>query len=175
MMDAFAPGDALDRGSSPSNEIGSTSACINPVRGSYGPASAPSELLDFLRSQSVREAAETLGLARGTVHRLLNGYWPADNRKIVQAWSAYRGRTAVVGSSWFLRRVRTGGVVCHAGQEHTAPKLAARTGQLLAVARSRDGGLVAQTLDLHPERMPLVPVSLMASAGTSTTSTSATV
>lgn len=161
MMAAFASMDDLDTGSSPAIGLGGTSACTNPVRGFYGPESAPPELMDFLHAQSIRDAAETLGLARGTVHRLAKGYWPSDPRKIIQAWSAYQGRAAVVGSSWFLRRIRAGGVARHAGQDYTAPRLAARTGQLLAVARSSEGGLVAQTLELPAERMPLVPVSQM--------------
>ena len=159
MMAAFGSVDDLDGGSSRSSGAAGISACIEPAKGLYGPVSAPPELLDFLCAQSVRETALALGLARGTVHRLVKGYWPNDPRKIVLAWSAYKGRAAVVASSWFLRRVRLGGVVRHAGGDFSAPRLAARTGQMLAVARDRDGGLVAQTLELPAERMPLIPTT----------------
>lgn len=151
--------DDLDIGSSHGTGAGDASACIGPLKGLYGPICAPLELMDFLRAQSVRDAAQTLGLARGTVHRLVNGYWPSDSRKIMQAWSAYQGRTGVAGTSWFIRRVRAGGVVRHAGQDFTAHELAARTGRLLAVTRLKDGRLLAQTLELPSARMPLVPVA----------------
>lgn len=148
--------DDLDGGRDAANGPGAICASLAPENGLNGLGCAPSELLDFLGAQSVRDAAQALGLARGTVHRLSQGYWPSDPRKIVQAWSAYKGRTAVVASSWFLRRVRPGGMVRHAGLDYTAPRLAARTGQLLAVARANDGGLLAQTLELPSERLPLV-------------------
>ena len=79
----------------------------------------------------------------------------------MQAWSRYKGRRGIVASSWFIRRVRPGGTVRHAGQDYTAPGLAARTGQMLAVARSSDEGLIAQTLELPAERIPLVPLAEM--------------
>jgi len=115
-------------------------------------------LLEFVRAQAVRDGAAALGLGRGTVHRLCLGYWPSDPRKIMQAWSAYKGRSGVVASSWFLRRVRPGGLVRHAGQDYTGQQLAARTGELLAVARAGGGNLLAQTLELPSERLPLQPV-----------------
>ena len=161
MMAAFAAGDDLDTGCSRGTGVGDASACPAPMRGLYGPVCAPPELMDFLRAQSVRDAAHTLGLARGTVHRLANGYWPADPRKIMRAWSAYQGRTGVAGTSWFIRRVRAGGVVRHAGQDFTAHELAARTGRMLAVTRLKDGRLLAQTLELPSQRLPLLAVAQM--------------
>lgn len=157
-MDANMPLDAFDTGCCPDNGLSNTSAAVAPVGGLCGPAFAPDGLLDFVRAQSVRDAAAALGLSRGTVHELRKGYWPADPRKIVQAWSAYQGRAGMVGTSWFIRRVRAGGVVRHAGQDFTAHELAARTGRMLAVTRSNDGSLLAQTLELPAERLPLVPV-----------------
>lgn len=134
--------------------------CAGPAssRRPSGPLSAPPDLLVFVRSLPVSDAVRALGLAAGTISRLRHGYWPADSRKIVKAWELYRARRGVVASSWFLRRVRPGGVVCHAGRHYTALQLAARTGQLLAVAREAAGGLVAQTLELPAERLPLAPV-----------------
>lgn len=115
---------------------------------------APADLLDFVQGQSTAEASRALGLAKGTVHRLRHGYWPDDARYIEQAWSAYQARTGRIASNWFLRRVRDGHI-SHAGQQWSAPGLALRSGQLLAVARGGDGSLLAQTLELPAERLHL--------------------
>lgn len=133
----------------------STSARPASENRSYGPQSAPSDFLEFVRALPVREAANALRLSPGTVHRLIQGYWPSDPRKIVQAWSAHKARVGRIASSWFLRRIRTGGWVSHAGKCWTAPGLATRTGELLAVARAEDGTLLAQTLELPAERLQL--------------------
>ena len=159
MMVANAPLDTFDMGFSPGNAPGDTCAGVAPVAGLCGPAFAPQDLLNFVRAQSVRDAAQDLGLSRGTVHELRKGYWPADPRKILQAWGRHKASRSVVGSSWFMRRVRPGGLVRHAGVDFTAPRLAARTGAFLAVTRTADGGLLAQTLELPSERLPLLPVA----------------
>lgn len=153
------PVDAFDAGSGPAEASGNTCAGVEAVLPFCGPEIAAPGLLAFVSALSVRDAAQALGLSRGTVHELRKGYWPTDARKIVRAWSAYQGRAGVVASSWFLRRVRPGGVVRHADREYTAHQLTARTGQLLAVARAADGSLLAQTLDLPAERLPLVPAA----------------
>ena len=158
MMAANVPLDTFDAGCGPGNAPGDTCAGVTPVAGLCGPAFAPQDLLNFVRAQSVRDAAQDLGLSRGTVHELRKGYWPADPRKILQAWGRHKASRSVVGSSWFMRRVRPGGLVRHAGADFTAPRLAARTGAFLAVTRTADGSLLAQTLDLPAERLPLVPV-----------------
>jgi len=119
---------------------------------------APPDLLHFVRGLSKASAARALGLATGTIHRLRHGYWPDDPRKIMRAWERHQARCGVVASSWFLRRVRAAGVVRHAGIDYTATQLAARTGQLLALARGADGRLIAQTLELPAERLALAPV-----------------
>ncbi len=128
---------------------------LAPQKRPSGPPNAPPDLLAFARSVSVSGAVRALGLAAGSISRLRNGYWPSDSRKIIKAWEDYKARRAVVASAWFLRRVRPGGVVRHAGSDYTAHQLAARTGQLLAVARDAGGALVAQTLELPAERLPL--------------------
>lgn len=150
-----APGNGLEGGTSPKRGVVSASAHPMASGCLYGPATAPADLLTFLRERSISEVTKSLGIANGTVHRLRHGYWPHDPRKILQAWSRYKGRHGIVESSWFLRRVRQGGLVRHAGQNYTAPRLAARTGQLLAVAREAGGTLVAQTLELPAERLAL--------------------
>ena len=154
-----ATGNDLDGGSSPSDVPGATCASLAPEKRLYGPASAPADLLNFVRAYAVRDAVAALGLAVGTVHRLRQGYWPADPRKIMEAWSQYKAKRGMEVSSWFLRRVRVGGLVRHAGADYSAPLLAARTGQMLAVARAADGGLLAQTLEMPAERLQLLPVA----------------
>jgi hypothetical protein len=124
----------------------------------YGPEFPPPDLLVFVRGSSERDAVRALGLGKGTIQRLRHACWPSDPRKIMRAWEHYQARHGVITSSWFLRRVRPGGVVRHAGRDYTATQLAARTGQLLAVARDAGGGLMAQTLELPAERVPLAPV-----------------
>lgn len=111
--------------------------------------------MEFVRGLPVREAADALRLSRGSVGRLRQGYWPDEPRKILQAWESYKASRGVVASGWFLRKVYAGGQVRHAGQFFTASGLAARTGQLLAVSRASNGGLLAQTLDLPAERISL--------------------
>lgn len=139
-----------------------TCASAGGMKGSYGPRFAPPALLAFAQGQPARAAASALGLSVGTVHRLKQGYWPADSRWIMLAWEKYLARRSVVSSSWFLRRVRDGGLVRHAGAHYTSVQLSARTGQLLAVARNADGELIAQTLELPAERLSLRTVEEVA-------------
>ena len=131
------------------------SGSLASPRRSCGPESAPADLLAWLRAQSVSDGAQALGLSRRTVYRLQGGYWPPDARKIMRAWSAYKGRTGRIASSWFLRRVRAGGVVPHAGRRWSGVGLQQHVGELVAVARMPDGALLAQTLELPAQRLPL--------------------
>ena len=149
----------LDRAASAACGAVSTSASPKGSERSYGPDSMPADLLEFVRGQSVRQAADALRLSLGTVHRLVQGYWPQDPRKIIEAWTAHKGRSGRIASSWFLRRVRAGGMVSHAGQQWTAPGMATRCGELLAVARGDDGSLLAQTLELPAKRLQLSQVA----------------
>lgn len=140
------------------SSLGGTCASPAFAKRPSGPPAAPPDLQAFVCSLPVSDVVRALGLAAGTISRLRHGYWPADSRKIIKAWDGYRASRGVVASSWFLRRVRPGGLVCHAGRHYTALQLCARTGQLLAVAREEAGGLVAQTLELPAMRLPLTPV-----------------
>lgn len=146
-------------GASGASDAGDTCGSASSINCLGGPGCAPADLLSFINSRSIGDTVRALGVARGTVHRLSCGYWPDDSRKIMHAWSAYKGRVGVITSSWFLRRVWAGGVVRHGGKAYTGQRLEARTGELLAVAREVSGGLLAQTLELPPERLPLVLVS----------------
>ena len=121
---------------------------------SYGPKTAPTDLLAFVRAGSVRDASRALGFSLGTTHRLREGYWPDDPRRLLRAWAAYKGGVGRVVSSWFLRRVAVGGCIRHAGLSWSGVGLALRVGELVAVARTPDG-LLAQTLELPSQRIPL--------------------
>ncbi|CAM3350555.1 hypothetical protein [Paracidovorax anthurii] len=156
-MTAYAAGYKLERGTGAWEWLGNTTATPRAENGLYGPKSPPADLLGFVRDWSVSEASLMLGLGRGTVARLRHGYWPTDPRKIERAWSRYKAQRGVM-ASWFLRRVYPGGIVRHAGRAWGGMPLAGRTGQLLAVAREAGGGLVAQTLELPAERLPLLLV-----------------
>lgn len=149
-----SPMNDLDGPSSACDGHGDTSAASHPSSALEAAFSAPSDLLAFVRACPVRESARLLGLAVGTIHRLLSGYWPHDPRRIQEAWSRYKGREAVRSTSWFLRRVRAGQVV-HAGQRFGGRELAGRDGELIAVARTPDGGLLAVALDAPPARFVL--------------------
>lgn len=144
----------LARGRSRDDVAGNTFSCPTPVEGLYGPKYQPPDLAAFVRSNSNRAVAAVLGVGQGTVTRLKQGYWPADSRKIARAWDAYKGRSVARATSWFIRRVAPDGLR-HGGKLYVAPQLAGRAGELLAVARAADGGLLAQSLELPAERFTL--------------------
>lgn len=144
----------LERGRSRVDGVGNTFSCPAPSDGLYGPKSQPPELASFVRSHSSRAVAAALGVGQGTVTRLRGGYWPADPRKIVQAWNAYKGQTVKRSTSWFLRRVSADGVR-HGGKFYSSPYLAGREGELIAVARSAEGDFLAVSLELPTERFLL--------------------
>lgn len=139
--------------------MGGASASHQAEKRAQGPGCAPADLQHFLQAAPVVDVARELGLTRGTVYRLRAGYWPAGPDKILHAWSRYKAARGVV-QSWFLRRVRAGGVVPHAGQHFTAPGLAVRIGWMLALARAADGSLIAQTLELPAERFVLTQLTM---------------
>ena len=151
----------LERGRSPVEGVGHTFSCPALPNGVNGLQSQPADLAAFVHASSTREVASVLGVGHGTVTRLKQGYWPADSRKIVQAWGEYKGRSAHRATSWFIRRVSTDGVR-HGGKWYMASQLAGRAGELLAVARSDDGDLLAQSLELPTERFTLSALSAKA-------------
>lgn len=161
MLDANPSTDSLDTPARAFAHAGGVCASPQPKNRADGPGFAPADLQHYLLAAPVVSVARELGLTRGTVYRLRDGYWPAEPGKILHAWSRYKAARGVV-QSWFLRRVRTGGLVIHAGQQFTAPGLAVRIGQMLALARAADGGLIAQTLELPAERFALTKLSTQA-------------
>lgn len=146
-------------GTSVANDGGGTSARVEPLNAPQALFSQTADLAAFVAAKSVREVAEALKVSRATAHRLRHGYWPADARRLLDAWETYKGRSAAQQSGWFLRRVYKLGVIRHAGREWTAHGLELRCGQTLAVARHA-GGLLAQTLELPPRRLVLAPVEM---------------
>ena len=142
----------------PAKSLGHTSAPIAPSEAPGGRfCRPPADLAGFMKQTAVRGVAEALGVSYRQAQRMSVGYWPSDARAILRAWDAYKGRSASQISHWFLRRVHPGGVVLHADGRWSANGLVARVGQQLAVARGT-GGLLAQTLELPPQRFELVPV-----------------
>jgi len=155
---ANAEGNDLHRGRSREGRRAGALALPQAGKRSYGPESAPAELLAFLAARSVSEAADVLGLSRKQVHRVRAGYWPADPRKIITAWETHKSRGACLASNWFLRRVQVGALVHHGRHSYTGLRLQEHVGSLVALARTADGGLLAQTLGGQPRLIVLQPV-----------------
>lgn len=145
----------LHRGSSPQRTPAGATAWVEGSEGLEGRNSAPANLLAFVRCRPERDAAEELGLSRKQIQRLKGGYWPQEPRKILEAWSAYRGRGGATANRWVLRCVYPDGVVRQGRHVYTAQQLGARVGELVAVARSVDGALIAQPLQPPMERFAL--------------------
>lgn len=149
----------LDRGTRadrPRLAISGRSAPRNAPKGRKSP---PPDLAGFLATRPVSEIADALQTSRGTAHRLAHGYWPQDDRKLGDAWARYTGRAALrTGAGWFLRRVRDGAVM-HGGSAWRGAQLAAQEGELVALACAADGKLLAQTLELPPERFTLARIT----------------
>lgn len=151
--------NACERGARAERGLGDTSMPDGYCNARDGRFCLPSDLAAFITRQPVREIARTLGIGIGTAHKLRHGQWHQDAQHLLDAWRNCKGRE----SSWFLRRVHTGGIVRHAGRAWAALGLAERVGQTLAVARAADG-LLAQTLDMPHERLALVPIDVQAIA-----------
>lgn len=145
----------VQNGDSPAGATYPRAALPDAPQAVLSDRAAPQDLAAWLGGQPVAQIARRLGVSRGQAHRLKTGYWPADSRALLAAWDAYKGRTTAQQSGWFLRRVHDGGRVYHAGSMWSAPGLALRAGQTLAVARSAGDGLLAQTLELPSERFAL--------------------
>lgn len=152
---ANGPLDAFDRGTRAASAAVGISASAQPSSAPQAGFEPPQDLHAFVQRSPVRQVADALGMSRGTAHNLKRGYWPVDPRKLLAAWDAYRGRLSPQQSGWFLRRVQAGGCIHHAGGVWSAPTLAGRDGQTLAVARVNASTLLAQTLELPSMRFVL--------------------
>lgn len=133
-----------------------TSPCLG-TQNAPAPANAqPADLAGWVAHVSTGDIRRELGVGQSTAMRLKTGYWPADARKLLAAWDAYKGRVAPQQTRWVLRRVSSVGNVGYGCRTWSAPALQARTDQTVAVARIDDTRLLVQTIDLPAERFELV-------------------
>lgn len=150
-----APGDDLVAGCSHFSPAHGPTPARDQINACAVPTKPPEDLLAFLRAGSFRNLANEIGISRSQLHRLASGYWPPDPRQILAAWHAYKAQTSQPATSWFLRRVGPGGVVRHGRACYSSPRLVARAGELIAVARAVQGCLLAVALDPPDERFAL--------------------
>ena len=134
-------------------------AAQNPLAGLPG---LPPDLREFLRSRSVAEIAKLMQLGKGTASRIKRGIYPHAPTKLLKRWAVVRAAGAVPVGTWALRRVMADASVHAAvlwgGMLYSGAGLLGMQGRQVAVAPTANGGLLAQTLDLPAERLPLVPV-----------------
>ena len=142
------PGDTSMAGAAP-----------NPLAGLPG---LPPDLREFLRSRSVAEIAKLMQLGKGTASRIKRGIYPHAPNKLLKRWEAVKAAGAVPVGTWALRRVMADATVHEAvlwgGALYSGAGLFGMRGRQIAVAPTADGGLLAQPLDLPPQRLPLTPV-----------------
>ena len=142
------PGDTSMAGAAP-----------NPLAGLPG---LPPDLREFLRSRSVAEIAKLMQLGKGTASRIKRGIYPHAPTKLLKRWEAVRATGIVPVGTWALRRVMADATAHEAvlwgGMLYSGAGLLGMRGRQIAVAPTADGGLLGQTLDLPPQRLPLVPV-----------------
>ena len=142
------PGDTSMAGAAP-----------NPLAGLPG---LPPDLREFLRSRSVAEIAKLMQLGKGTASRIKRGIYPHAPTKLLKRWEAVRAIGVVPVGTWALRRVMADATAHEAvlwgGMLYSGAGLLGMRGRQIAVAPTADGGLLGQTLDLPPQRLPLVPV-----------------
>lgn len=128
-----------------------------------GLASLPPDLRAFLGNRSVSEIAEVLQLGKGTASRIKRGIYPHAPNKLLKRWEAVRAGGAVPVGIWAMRRVVADATVHNAvlygGALYSGAGLLGMRGRQIAVAPMADGGLLAQTLDLPPQRLPLALVN----------------
>lgn len=150
-----APMNEFERGSSDERWVGDGVGRVAPKNAS----GAPVDLLQFIRGRSFRQAANALHLSLGMVHKICNGYWPANSAKIMAAWDRYKSKQqASRGPSIkAIRRVHAGGVVHYRGRQYTHPQLAALTGTV-PLCRAPEGQLQAVLIGEVTTYLPLQPV-----------------
>ena len=123
----------------------------------------PPDLRAFLRNRSVTEIADALQLGKGTASRIKRGIYPHAPHNLLKRWESIQASGAVPVGAWALRRVLADAMVHAAilydGALYSGAGLQGMQGRQLAVTRTANGGLLAQTLDIPPERLQLVPVA----------------
>lgn len=146
--------------------MGDTSVAGVAQKPLLGLSCLPADLRAFLRHRSVTEIAELLQLGKGTASRIKRGIYPHAPHKLLKRWEAIKAAGAVPAGTWALRRVMADATVhqaaCEAvlwgGMLYSGAGLVGMRGRQIAVAPTADGGLLAQTLDMPPQRLPLTRI-----------------
>ena len=161
-MSHKTPSGAPNGPAKPPKQAGDTSMAGGISKRLEGLSSLPPPLRAFLRNRSVTEIAELLQLGKGTASRIKRGIYPHQPTKLLKRWEAVRATGVVPVGTWALRRVMADATAHEAvlwgGMLYSGAGLLGMRGRQIAVAPTADGGLLGQTLDLPPQRLPLVPV-----------------
>ena len=156
------PTNAPQAPAKPPKQSSDTSVAGAASKPLAGLSCLPPDLRAFLRNRSVTEIAELLQLGKGTASRIKRGIYPHAPNKLLKRWEAVKAAGAVPVGTWALRRVMADATVHEAvlwgGALYSGAGLFGMRGRQIAVAPTADGGLLAQTLDLPPQRLPLTPV-----------------
>ena len=161
-MSHKTPSGAPNGPAKPPKQAGDTSMAGGISKRLEGLSSLPPPLRAFLRNRSVTEIADALQLGKGTASRIKRGIYPHAPHRLIERWESVRAKGAVPVGAWSLRRVMADATVHAAvlwgGMLYSGAGLLGMQGRQVAVAPTANGGLLAQTLDLPAERLPLVPV-----------------
>ena len=156
------PANAPQAPAKPPKHAVDTRAAVAASKPLAGLPGLPPDLRAFLRNRSVTEIADLLRLGKGTASRIKRGIYPHAPTKLLKRWAVVRAAGAVPVGTWALRRVMADASVHAAvlwgGMLYSGAGLLGMQGRQVAVAPTANGGLLAQTLDLPAERLPLVPV-----------------
>lgn len=162
------PASAPQAPAKPPKQRGDTSGAGVASKPLAGLSCLPPDLRAFLRNRSVTEIAELLQLGKGTASRIKRGIYPHAPNKLLKRWEAVRAAGTVPVGTWALRRVMADAAVHEAvlwgGKLYSGAGLLGMRGRQIAVAPTADGGLLAQTLELPPQRLPLTLVGEAGSA-----------
>ena len=157
------PASAPQAPAKPPKQSGDTSVAGAASKPLGGLSCLPPDLRAFLRNRSVTEIAELLQLGKGTASRIKRGIYPHAPHKLLKRWESIQASGAVPVGAWALRRVLADAMVHAAllydGALYSGAGLQGMQGRQLAVTRTANGGLLAQTLDIPPERLQLLPVA----------------
>lgn len=156
------PQNAPQAPAKPPKHLGNTSGAGGASKPLAGLSCLPADLRAFLRNRSVTEIAEVLQLGKGTASRIKRDIYPHAPNKLLKRWEVARAAGTVPVGTWVLRRVMADATAHQAvlfdGTLYSGAGLLGMRGRQIAVARTADGGLLAQTLDLPAQRVPLGPV-----------------
>lgn len=168
-MDRKHAMDAPDAPAKHPKKLVDTSVAEEASKPLAGLSCLPPDLREFLRNRSVTEIAKLLNMGKGTASRIKRGIYPHAPHKLLKRWEAVRAAGTVPVGTWAIRRVMADAtvheVVLFDGVLYSGAGLFGMRGRQIAVAPTADGGLLAQTLDLPPQRLPLTLVGEAGGAG----------